>query len=172
MPPPDADAELQRARERQLAARSASTAPRAEQAAAQAQLATLPDDDGAAALAPEIDALCGDLTLHRFQLATLPAARMRAEEAAATLQARLQRLGSQWSEGALREWGRLGIDRDQVRDWQSRVKGAEERTRQAQTRAEAADRYAASLRDQYDAATAQLPVRPPLSAEVAERAAR
>jgi DNA repair exonuclease SbcCD ATPase subunit len=168
VPPPDADAELQRARERQLAARGAVDALRAEQAAAQAQLATLPDDDGAAALAPEIDALCGDLTLHRFQLATLPAARMRAEEAAATLQARLQRLGSQWSEGALREWGRLGIDRDQVRDWQSRVKGAEERTRQAQTRAEAADRYAASLRDQYDAATAQLPVRPPLSAEVVD----
>ncbi len=167
-PPPEADAELQRARERLQAARGAVDALRAEQAGAEAQLATLPGDDGAAALAPEIDALCGDLTLHRFQLATLPAARMRAEEAAATLRARIQRLGGTWDDGSLREWGRLGIDRDQVRDWQARLKGGDERARQAQLRAEAAERYAASLRDQYEAATAQLPVRPPLSAEVVD----
>lgn len=167
-PPPEADVELQRARERLQAARGALDALRAEQAGAEAQLAALPGDDGAAALAPEIDALCGDLTLHRFQLATLPAAQARAEEAIATLRARLQRLGEQWGEQALREWGRLGVDRDQVRDWQARLKGSEDRARQAQLRAEAAERYAASLREQYDAATAQLPVRPPLSPEVVD----
>src|SRR5262249_5631396 len=53
-------------------------------------------------------------------------------------------------------------------DWQSRLKGNEERSRQAQLRAEAAEHAAASLREQYDAATAQLPVRPPLSAEVVD----
>lgn len=167
-PPPEVETELARARELVQAARGAAEALRAEQAAARAQLATLPGDDGAAALAPEIDALCGDLTLHRFQLATLPAAQARAEEAAATLRTRLQRLGEEWNEAALRDWGRLGVDRDQVRDWQARLKGSEDRARQAQLRAEAAERYAASLREHVEAATAQVPARPPLAAEVVE----
>ena len=168
VPPPEVEGELQRARERLLAARGAADALRAEQHGAQVQFDALPVDDRAAALTPEIDALCADLTLHRFQLATLPAARARAEEANATLAARVQRLGEEWDEASLRAWGRLGIDRDQVRDWQSRLSGVEERTRQAQMRAEAAARHAEGLRDQLAAATAELPLRPPLAVEVVE----
>ena len=167
-PPPEVEEELPRARARVQAAHGAADALRAEQTAARAQLAALPDEDAAAALLPEVDALCADLTLHRFQLATLPAARARAEEAAATVRTRLQRLGEGWEEAALRDWGRLGIDRDQVRDWQARLKGIEERARQAQLRAEAVERQVASLREQVEAATAQLPVRPPLAADVVE----
>ncbi|MBX3026950.1 AAA family ATPase [bacterium] len=168
VPPPEVAGELQRARERLLAARGALDALRAEQAAAEAQRGLLPPDDGAAALAPEIDALCGDLTLHRFQLATLPAARARAEEAAATMRARLQRLDDAGTEAAVREWGRLGVDREQVRDWQVRLKRHDERARAAALRAEAAQRHRDSLREQYEAATAQLPARPPLPAEAVE----
>jgi uncharacterized protein YhaN len=159
VPPPEVERELQQGRERLLAARGALDALRAEQAAAQAQLRLLPPDDGAAALIPEIEALCGDLTLHRFQLATLPAARARAEEAAATVEARLQRLGGEWTDAAVREWARLGIDREQVRDWQGRLKALEERARAAQLRVETAARHRDALREQHDAATAMLPGR-------------
>jgi len=167
-PPPGSEAELQQANAAAQAARGAAEALAAEQRAAEVQLAALPDEDIAAACAADLDALCADLTLHRFQLATLPAARARAAEAEATLHARVQRLAVAADETALREWGRLGIDREQVRDWQARLQAAEERAQQAQLRADAAAQHLAAVQQRADAVAADLPGREPPARQVTE----
>ncbi|MFN8641219.1 MAG: AAA family ATPase [Candidatus Binatia bacterium] len=117
--------------------------------------------------APEIDALCGDLTLHRFQLATLPAARARAEAA---------RRRAHAPAAARRGLGRGGVARLGAPGHRSRpgarLAGAPQGRRRARPPGPAArrggGRHAASLREHVDAATAQLPLRPPLAAEVVE----
>jgi uncharacterized protein YhaN len=176
-PPPALDAELAQAREQLLAARGALAALAAEQRAAQAQRDALPPIDAAVAVAADLEALNADLTLHRFQLATLPAARQRAEDAETTWQTRRQRLAATGTgaaapdaqgEAALREWARLGIDREQVRDWQARLQGAEERSRQAQMRADAAVQQALAVRQRAEAIDARLPSRQPLGATEVE----
>jgi uncharacterized protein YhaN len=176
-PPPAVDAELAQAREQLLAARGALEALAAEQRAAQAQRDALPAVDAAVAVAADLEALSTDLTLHRFQLATLPAARQRAEDAETTWQTRRQRLAATRTdaaapdaqgEAALREWARLGIDREQVRDWQARLQACEERARQAQMRADAAVQQALALRQRAEAIDARLPSRQPLGAAEVE----
>lgn len=176
--PADFDRELAQARAHALAARGAVEALAAEQAAAGAQLAAIPATDLAGAIGAELDALSADLTLHRFQLATVPAARARCDEAEATWQARAQRLagsppspqiaGSAAAQAAaepmVRDWGRLGIDREHVRDWQARLLAAEQRTRQAQLRAEAALHQVTAIERQSDAIRARIAAREPLPA--------
>jgi len=164
----DTEVQLRAARERLTAAQGALHALRAEQAAAE-PLAAVPAADDGAATAAEIEALVADLPLHRFQLATLPAARARCAEAQQLLDERLQRAGAEWTAERLREWSRAAVDRDAVRDWQVRLRAAAERVQQAQWRLEAAAGRREAARRDRDLAAAELSASTALGAAEVDR---
>lgn len=172
MPPEGLEDEVRAARECLLAAGGACDALAGECAAAEAQLAVLPAGDGAVRIAEDLEALSAGAALYRFQLGGVAVAQARATEAAAACAERLRRCGEEWDDAAIGEWGRLGGERDRVREWQARLQASADEAAQAQLRAAAAAEQAESIERFAAAIRTELLARAPRADEVAARRQR